>query len=332
MQNKIEWLSIMRGLNILLVVVAHAQLIDISSGKPFYFFDELNTILVAIRMPLFVFCSGGLLYLSRISKKWTIRNLLIDKVQRLLCPFIFFVILYYIIKIIMNDFVKTEVDTSFSDFLLSFVVFTNHPSVHLWFLAVLMWFMLLYPLFCWLCQDDKRMIIFLLFTIIIQYFDFRPQDPEKNYFYIFSLNQYLVYFFFGLFFFKYRLYDYLRVWWSFPLTAIIFTLTYYYQLWYPASLTGILLAVSINLQIEKLFPKLFISFREYIYQIYLMSLIFQGIVELIIWRKLCYCPQLVFLFYIINILIGIYVPVIISKMAERTHWRWLHLALGLKKA
>ena len=76
---------------------------------------------------------------------------------------------------------------------------------------------------------------------------------------------------------------------------------------------------------------MFSSFREYIYQIYLISLIFQGFVELIVWKRLFYCPELMVFFYVLNILVGIYIPVIISKVVERTPYRWLHLALGLKK-
>lgn len=43
------------------------------------------------------------------------------------------------------------------------------------------------------------------------------------------------------------------------------------------------------------------------------------------------CPELMVFFYVLNILVGIYIPVIISKVVERTPYRWLHLALGLKK-
>ena len=89
--QRIEWLAIMRGLNILLVVIAHAQLINITTGDPFPITDYFSSYLVPVRMPLFIFCSGGLLYLSRIQKNWTVGNLYRDKAQRILCPFLFFV-------------------------------------------------------------------------------------------------------------------------------------------------------------------------------------------------------------------------------------------------
>lgn len=287
-------------------------------------------------MPLFIFCSGGLLFLSRIDKNWTIKNLYCDKLRRILCPFIFFVTFYYLVKIAMNSFVKTKVDYSVSDFLLSFAIYSNHPSVHLWFLAVLMWFMLMYPLFRWLCQKNWRMMLFMTFCVMVYYVECsvillsRQPAPERNYFFLLTLNHYLVYFFAGIFFFRYRLYDYFNNWWTTVLMLALYVTTYILGLWLPCSMTGILLAVSISKQIAKPFPQLFNSFREYIYQIYLISLIFQGLVELVLWRKLFYCPQAVVPFYVLNVLIGIYIPVIISKMAERSPYKWLHLALGLK--
>ncbi|MBP5337911.1 MAG: acyltransferase [Prevotella sp.] len=328
-KQRIEWLAIVRGLNILLVVIAHTQLIDISTDAPFPIMESFNSCLVPIRMPLFIFCSGGLLFLSRINKQWTIKDLYRDKVQRIICPFLFFVVFYYLLKIAMKAFVKTKVDYSVADFLLSFAIYSNHPSVHLWFLAVLTWFMLLYPLFRWLCQSNMKMIMFLFFSIFIYFIDIQPV-PERNYFYLFTLNHYLVYFYFGIFFFRFRLYDYFNSWWLTVVLILLYVTTYTTHLWLLCSMTGILAVVSLGRQIARFWPGLFSSFREYIYQIYLISLIFQGFVELIVWRRLFYCPQAVMLFFVLNVLVGVYIPVIISKLTERTPYRWLHLALGLK--
>ena len=89
------------------------------------------------------------------------------------------------------SFVKTKVSYSLQDFLLSFAIYTDHPSVHLWFLAVLMWFMLLYPLFRWLCLSNRRMIALLIFCIAIYFVEWQ-MAPERNYFFLFTLNYYIV--------------------------------------------------------------------------------------------------------------------------------------------
>ena len=81
--EKIEWLSLLRGLNIILVVMFHVQLIDLSTGENHPFCTQICEPFNLIRMPLFIFCSGGLLYISRIRKNWKIKKLYIDKVKRI---------------------------------------------------------------------------------------------------------------------------------------------------------------------------------------------------------------------------------------------------------
>ena len=163
--ERIEWLSLLRGLNILLVVMFHVQLIDMATGENHTFCSFVCKPFNSVRMPLFIFCSGGLLYLSRIKKGWSIKDLYIDKFLRICCPFIFFVTFFYFFKVALNSFVKTKVTFSINNFLESFCIYPDHPSAHLWFLSVLFWFMLLYPVFKWLCKSRIWLVIFLLFSI-----------------------------------------------------------------------------------------------------------------------------------------------------------------------
>lgn len=300
-----------------------------ATGESFEFCRDICKPFNSIRMPLFVFCSGGLLYLSRIRKEWDIKSLYLDKVYRIVFPFLFFVTFYYFFKLLLNPFIKTKVIFSISDFISSFCIYQNKPSAHLWYLSVLFFFMLLYPLFRWLCRRKERMILFLLFTFL---FYFIPIDipAEKNYFYIFSLHSYLVYFFFGVFFFRYSLYEYLQTKVSLLISFILYAISFWYDIPLVSSLTGILLMISLSQYIAKFCPNLFISFREYIYQIYLMSFIFQPFVELVLWKKLFYNENLVILFYILNVLSGIYLPTIISKYVKESNYKWLKICLGLK--
>jgi uncharacterized membrane protein YcfT len=119
-QDHISWLALLRGLNIILVTMLHVQLIDMSTGLNHTFCSQITAPLTPIRMPLFIFLSGGLLYLSRIQTNWKVRDLYIDKVQRIFVPFLFFVTLYFFIKVGLNSIVKTHVDTSLRSFLESF--------------------------------------------------------------------------------------------------------------------------------------------------------------------------------------------------------------------
>jgi hypothetical protein len=282
-------------------------------------------------MPLFIFTSGGLLFLSRINKGWPVGRLYVDKVRRILVPMVFFVTVYYLLKMAMAPFVKTQTDISITDFLLSFAIYYRHPSEHLWFLMVLMWFMLMYPLFRYLCKSNKGMVCFLLCCAALHFVEI-PHEPEHNYFYLFTVNHYLFFFFSGIFFFKYKLYDYLNGWKATLLFAALYVLFYQVLVcWFLASITGILAIISLCRLVARYLPGLFGSFRDYIYQIYLLSLIFQGVVELILWQKLFYSPSLLLFFFVLNVLFGIYGPVLIAKVVERTPWQWLHLLFGLKK-
>jgi fucose 4-O-acetylase-like acetyltransferase len=329
MKERIQWLALLRGLNIILVVMGHVQLINISTGLNHMFCQQITEPFAPIRMPLFIFCYGGLLYLSRINKDWKVKKLYIDKIKRIVCPFLFFVTFYYVFKLLMNPLTKTKVVFSVRDFLESFYIYYQHPSAHLWFLSVLFWFMLLYPLFVWLSKSIISMILFLLFTIVIFFIDFTPLSPE-NYFFLFTLNKYLVFFFFGIFFFRYELYKYLENYKACLVVTILYIFSFLYEIPLVTSLLGILMMISICQQIALLIPTLFESFREYIYQIFLMSFIFQPFVELILWKKLFYNEDLFFLFYILNVFCGIFFPVLIAKAIERSNLKWLKICIGLK--
>jgi hypothetical protein len=61
-----------------------------------------------------------------------------------------------------------------------------------------------------------------------------------------------------------------------------------------------------------------------------MSMIFQAFVELILWKRLFYSETLFPLFYVLNVLAGIFLPVLVAKVMERCSFRWLRLCFGLK--
>ena len=90
------------------------------------------------------------------------------------------------------------------------------------------------------------------------------------------------------------------------------------------------MAVSAGILMARHRPRLFSSFRDYIYQIYLLSLVFQAFVELVLWKRLFYNEQLFLLFYILNILAGIYGPTLIARMVQKCPYKVVRLCMGLK--
>lgn len=328
-KERIQWLGILRGLNILLVIMVHVQLVDMSTGENHSFCNALSFPFHPIRMPLFIFISGGLLYLSRIRKNISTKALYKDKFQRIMIPFVFFVIVYYLIKATFNQFAKTPIDLSWSNFLESFIYYRGHSSQPLWFLAVLMFLMLMYPLFRYLCDNKYRMIAFLLFCCGIFFID-TDLESRWNVFYILEVQHYLVYFFFGIFFFRFELYKYIENIGILLVLVLLYAACYYFSLGLLTSFIGISMMCALCLKIGTYMPKLFSSFREYIFQIYLMSLPFQNFVELILWKKLFYNEEFVYVFYMLNVLVGLFIPVIISKLVERCNIKFVRLCFGLQ--
>ena len=329
MKQRIEWLAVLRGFNILLVVMVHIQLVDMSTGTNHSFCSAVAFPFHPIRMPLFIFISGGLLYLSRIRKNISTKALYKDKFQRIMIPFFFFVIAYYILKIVFNEFAKTPTELSLSYFLQSFIYFRGFPSQPLWFLAVLMMFMLMYPLFCYLCDNKYRMACFFLFCSAIYFIDSNLDSPY-NVFYVLDIQHYLVYFFFGILFFRYELYNYIKSTGALLILILLYVVSYYYSIDLLTSIVGIMMMCSLCLKIAQYLPNLFSSFREYIFQIYLMSLPFQTFVELILWKNVFYYEEFFYLFYAINLLAGLFMPVLIAKLVERCHVKMIRLCFGLQ--
>ena len=329
MKQRIEWLAVLRGLNILLVVMVHIQLVDMSTGTNHSFCSAVAFPFHPIRMPLFIFISGGLLYLSRIRKNIPTKALYKDKFQRIMIPFLFFVIAYYVLKVVFNEFAKTPTELSWSYFLQSFVYFRGYPSQPLWFLAVLMMFMLMYSLFCYLCDNKYRMACFFLFCSAIYFIDSNLDSPY-NVFYVMDIQHYLVYFFFGILFFRYELYNYIKSTGALLILILLYVVSYYYSIDVLTSIVGIMMMCSLCLKVAQYLPNLFSSFREYIFQIYLMSLPFQTFVELILWKNVFYYEEFFYLFYAINLLAGLFMPVLIAKLVERCHVRAIRLCFGLQ--
>lgn len=327
-KERIDWLAVLRGLNILLVVMVHIQLIDMSTGENHAFCTALNIPFHPIRMPLFIFISGGLLYLSRIRKNIPILDLYKDKCQRILIPFVFFVIVYFVIKVLFNQFTKTPAEISLSYLLESFIYYRGYSSQPLWFLAVLMILMILYPLFCYLCNKKYRMLAFLLFCCGIYFID-ADLESKWNVFYFLELQHYLVYFFLGIAFFRLKVYEYLIKPFIIPLLVVLYAISYYYHIPLLTSFLGIMMMCAVCLKTAQYLPNLFSSFREYIFPIYLLSLPFQNFVELILWKQLFYDENLFFLFYGLNLFSGLYIPVLISKVVERCPIKMIRLCFGL---
>jgi surface polysaccharide O-acyltransferase-like enzyme len=327
--QRIPWLAVLRGLNTILVVMLHVQLIDFATGNNHPFCSDVTSPLTPIRMPLFIFLSGGLLYLSRIRQGWPTGALYRDKAQRILVPFLFFVALYFFIKAGLNSLVKTPVDLSVGAFFESYVFYSGRPSAPLWFLATLMTLMLLYPLFRWLCREPMRVALFAALSCGFYFVDFSGL-MQYNYFNIMCINQYLVYFFMGIAVFYSGLCERLDSYGAFAALLVLYGVLYGLDVPLLTSIVGILMMCSLSMLLARRAPGLFSSFRDNIYQVYMLAPIFQAFVELILWKRLFYDERLFLVFYVLNVVCGIYGPILVTRLVERCPVRAVRLCFGLK--
>lgn len=329
MDKRISWISVLKGFNILLVVLFHVQLVDMSTGTNHPFCEHVGELFGPFFMPLFFFTSGGLLYLSRIKKSVSMSYVYVDKIRRLIVPFLFFIAVYYLMKSQVGAFVKTPVKTSLSDFLENFIFYSNRPSAPFWFLITLFECMLLYPCYRLICGRKKLMMLSLVLFILFYFVDFSRLE-EYNYFNILNLNKYLIYFFLGIIFFEYNLLKYLNSYKTFVVLFIFYIGCFITKIPILTGTVGVLLSVSVCMIISEKCPTLFSSFRNYSYQIYLMSMPCQAIVELLLWKHLFYCEPLFPLFYVLNVLFGVYIPVFISKGVKVIPNKYIRMCFGLK--
>lgn len=330
---RIDWIAILRGLTIVLVVMDHVRLLEAATGETYPFIFTINGLFKYLRIPTFIFVSGALLYLSRIRKNWDTTNLYIDKFFRIGFPLIFCTILGCLMQIAFNGLVKHPKEVDLHTFFLALTDYDSTPWPHRWYLMTLLFLMALYPVYLLVLRLGKHSIIAFGLLLLMMYFvDFR-RYVDTNWCYFFTLNKYLPFFYLGIVTFKYSLWKMLdspvAVMSSWGVYSLLLCIEPNDVLCLAMNVCGITAMVSTALLLSHLYPKLFSSFRDYIFPIYLFGIAFQAFIELIVWRMIGCPDKWVLLFYFLNVLTGIYMPVLMCKVVERIPNKWVRIAFGL---
>ena len=66
--NRINWLSVLQGWSMLLVVIGHVTLTNVFQDPETPVSAEIERIIYSFHMPLFMFISGFLFYLTKIGR------------------------------------------------------------------------------------------------------------------------------------------------------------------------------------------------------------------------------------------------------------------------
>ena len=68
-KKKIEWLAVLQGFSMLLVVVGHVMLTNVSDDPTTPIATRIQQVVYSFHMPLFIFISGWLFYYTCIRKE-----------------------------------------------------------------------------------------------------------------------------------------------------------------------------------------------------------------------------------------------------------------------
>ena len=203
----------------------------------------------------------------------------------------------------------------------------------MWFINVLFFLMILYPLYC---KIIKNYLFSIFFTIITVFLFFFP----VNFAFIFDFNKickYIVFFWFGILTFQYK--DVIRKLNNIPFFCFViflFILQYILYLLFPNDfiyLISPIICITFFVQLFYIIgrknPNLFGSFRDYTYQIFLMGIFIQIFIRIILFHVFTRTVGPTILLYLLSITFGIYIPVIISRILLKINYKPLNMILGL---
>ena len=337
-KEHIFWIDVLRGLNIILVLMWHVNIIDINTGTNHIECLQVAHFFQPIRMPLFMFISGGVLYLGRIKPDWGSVKFYKDKAIRLFIPFLFFSFVVSLWEPIVH-LLSNSLDETTLPNILNSLFRCKGLAIHLWFLPVLFCFMLLFPFYKIACKNNFALLFILIIALALNLLNASlfPMTSQLtitvNPLFVDKAAKYFVFFVLGIIYFRFKAHFVMKNWRNLLLSTIIFFISFVYLRSFPLwmSMCGILLMITLAMQLCKLSSSLFKSFRGYSFPIYLMSMPIQYLFGILLWKSPFYEEHLYWLFYVLSILIGLYLPVLIAKNIELSKYGFLKTCFGLKQ-
>ncbi len=321
-KKKINWLLILQGWTMLWVVIGHSPL-DSSLGGAFYA-NTLFEIAYSFHMPLFMLISGYLFYMTRLNRlEWDWYSMMKEKLQRLGFPFVVFTVIAMIFKSIFASNMDRAAEFSIREFINAIIFPVSGPLMELWFVICLLLFFSLFSMLRFVLKDWKKELLLMVMAII---FHFLPVDTE-----FLSLHRasiYFIWFYMGIVICEYRVIEFFHKHkFLFILIGVLLSITGRFVLDELVTIGLIIFSICFSLYADKYIPKLFSSYRNYTYQIFLMGIFAQILVKIMYAKySLSYLPC-----YLLCIVVGLYFPVVVSILLERIGLRPLLLCVGLNK-
>ena len=323
---KIEWLSVLQGWSMLLVVLGHVTLSNHFLDPAAPLASGIERMVYSFHMPLFIFISGWLFYRTCMARGKSYGAVLVSKLKRLGIPYLFFTLATLVVKVVCSPLVKRQVDGR--ELFDTFVLFRSNPLGEMWFIVALFVLMLLYPVYRFACRKPMGECCMLLASLLV--FFFFP--GHINYFQLHKAAILMPFFVMGILCCKHGLLERLvPLGWKPVLAGVsvfigvqIFTPPQWLILY---NLSGIFMSVALCIWMMAASPGLFHTFRDYTFQIFLTGIFFQMCVRFAYsrWGS----GELYAVFYVISVLSGIYVPVVIAHIVGKRMPVWIKRCFGL---
>lgn len=312
--KRIEWIDYAKACTCFLVVLGHIiQSLQKANIDPYSNITAfIEWFIYLFHMPIFM-CISGMLYIKN-KKDFTWENykkFSIKKIINLAIPYFTFYVIFVGLNMLFSRHVNSA--RGIEDLLKIF----NQPIAPFWFLYALLSIFLVIPFLEKILKGNKTHIFFLLLMLkIISIF-----ITTKIYF-IDSVMEYSVFFYLGAFFYdkKQKTRNYMSV------LYFILALIYYklrtglnvnvaslLKIFF--AIAGIYVFLNIFRNINK--SKILDTFKDYTFQIYLTHTIFAAAFRIIL-LKLGIINY--FIHLITGVLIGIYIPVIVSKLSDKIRY------------
>ena len=327
---KINWVLILQGWTMLLLVIGHSTLLPHQEPQPYYALF-LYSATHPFRMALFVFVSGYLFYLTRIERPMTYGRMILDKLKRLGIPYLFFTIIAMVLKTIFGEHMLRPATISFAELIHSILYPGEGPLSELWFIGMIFWMFILRPI--WTISFKHRYLpVFYIFILIILHIYANSID-EIELLSISAAMKNAIFFYLGLLTRRLNIIDEDCKPIHLLGTLVIFCCSYIlanqYNVPLLPALFGIGLSISLALLLNRYIPRTFSSFRNYTYQIYLMAIFVQIFIKILYKQDII---QSYLISYTLCILTGLYIPVVTSIIVKKINFTPINLCLGLASA
>ena len=205
----LDLLRVVATFAVILLHVSAGDFLSLSFSGDWYIALVYDS-LVRWSVPVFVMISGALLLNP--NKEITYQDILKKRVPRLLLAYVFWALLYVLYGFALRGFDGFTIRRLFRGAIVT-------PSVHLWFLPMLMGVYLLIPMLRKIAQDNRLMryalIIWIVF-VFVSFFQFVEAFKLVKHFYsLFRMNSivgFSGYFLLGYFLFQYDFSKRQRIW------------------------------------------------------------------------------------------------------------------------